>query len=173
MRSRLSRLGGLSLFLAAIAGCASQPITSIPRPASDNQGEVIVYRESSFIAGMVSLTVGVGNDAIASVDNTEYVRILLPPGEHEIFVRARSADPTRLRITVSKNGRVCLRTSASSSALAKAIVPITLIATGYHFYLDELPCPNDADLQQYKAIPVVYAQNQDRAWHFRGDVPSS
>lgn len=156
MKSTL--LKSFALLLPFIAGCASQPISSPSRPPAANQGEVVIYRESSFIAGAVGLRVGVGSDAFASIDNSEYVRVLLAPGQHEIFVRARTADPTRVRISLARDARVCLRTSASPSTLAKIIVPVTLIATGYHFYLDEVPCPGDADLEKLKLVSVNYAQ---------------
>jgi hypothetical protein len=147
-----------ALILPFIAGCASQPISSISRPAATSQGEVVIYRESSFIAGAVALTVGVGPDAFAKIDNSEYVRVLLAPGQHEIFVRARMGDPTQVSISLARDARVCLRTSASLSALAKVIVPVTLMASGYHFYLDEVPCPKDADFEKYKLVSVNYAQ---------------
>lgn len=84
---------------------------------------------------------------------------MLPPGQHEIFVRARSAEPTRLQITLSRNAQVCLRTSSSPTTLAKTFVPVSLIVSGYHFYLDEMPCPSDQALDTFKLVPVNYTEN--------------
>ena len=154
---KTSFLKSLILLLPVFTGCASQPVTSLLRPSAANQGELLIYRESSFIAGAVSLTVGVGSDAFATIDNSEYVRVQLAPGQHEIFVRARMADPTRLRISLARDARVCIRTSASPNTLAKVVIPVTLIARGYHFYLDEVPCPDDTVLAKYKLVPVNYA----------------
>lgn len=150
--------GLFAILLPVLSGCASQPIAPVARPSADNQGEVVIYRESSFIAGMVGLAVGADSNAFAAIENSEYVRVLLPPGQHEIFVRARTAEPTWLKISLSRDGRVCLRTSASPGTLAKIVIPVTLIATGYHFYLDEVPCPGNAELEKYKLVPVNYAQ---------------
>ncbi len=142
--------------LITLAGCSSMPVSSIPRPTPDNEGEVLVFRTSAFIAGGVTLTVGVGNEAFANIGNGDQVRALLPTGAQEIFVRARSAEPTRVRVNITKGARVCLRTSSDPGTIAKVIVPIILIATGYHFYLDEVPCPTSEELAKYKLVPVAY-----------------
>jgi hypothetical protein len=139
-----------------VAACASAPIMPLPRPAPDAKGEVIVYRESAFAAGGVNLSVGSGNVAFASIANSEKVRATLSIGEHEIFVQARNAEPTRVRVTIRKEGLVCLRTSSSPSTYAKVAIPVTLILTGYHFYLDEVPCPQTAELSKYKDVLVSY-----------------
>lgn len=120
------------------------------------QGEVIVYRESAFAAGGVGLAVGANGKAFAMIGNSEKVRVALPAGQHEVFVQARSAEPSRVRIEVRKAAVVCLRTSASPGTYAKALLPIALMATGYHFYLDEVPCPALTELSQYKDVPVSY-----------------
>jgi hypothetical protein len=77
-------------------------------------------------------------------------------GRQEFFVQARSAEPTTLLVNVQTTSPVCLRTRASSSTYAKAIVPIALMATGYHFHLDEVPCPSKEELAKYKDVAVTY-----------------
>lgn len=149
----------LFLVLTSLAGCASRPITAIPKPSPSAQAEVVVFREYSFIAGAVSLTVGTGALAFATISNTEYVSVSLPTGEQDIFVQARTADPTRLRLTLQPSSRICLRTSASPSTLAKVLVPVTLMASGYHFYLDEVTCPTAEELAKYKQVLVTYSEN--------------
>lgn len=145
--------------LASLAGCSSLPIVAIPKPSPMAQAEVVVFRESSFIAGGVSLAVGTGNAAFAAISNSEYVSVNLSAGEQDLFVQARTADPTRVRLTLQPGSRVCLRTSSSPSTLAKVAIPITLIATGYHFFLDEVPCLSAEDFSKYKQVPVNYAAN--------------
>lgn len=149
----------LATALTLLSGCASQPIVAIPKPSPDAQAEVTVFRESSFIAGGVSLAVGAGTVAFASIGNSEFVTAFLPVGEQEIFVQARTAEPTKVRLTLRHGSRTCLRTSSSPSTLAKVVIPITLIASGYHFYLDEVPCPTSEEFSKYKQIPVSYASN--------------
>jgi hypothetical protein len=146
---------GLAILLV-VSGCSTVPVTPLARPATSNQAEVIVFRESSFIGGGVSLAVGKGDAAFAKIDNSEYVQVLLPEGKHEIFVRARSAEPTKLKVSFERGARVCLRTSSSPGTVAKVIIPITLVATGYHFYLDQVPCPTTEELSKYTLVPVSY-----------------
>lgn len=153
-----------SLALAAfsallLAGCASQPIVAIQKPSASAQTEVLVYRESSFIAGGVSLAVGTGSSAFASLSNAEYVLVNLPAGERDVFVQARSAEATRVRLNLQHGSRVCLRTSSSPSTVAKVALPITLAVTGYHFYLDVVPCPTAEVLSKYKQVAVAYSAN--------------
>ena len=146
----------LVLSIVTLAGCASTPVQPLARPSSDMRGELVVYRESAFAAGAVGLTVGASGSAFAVLGNSEKVTALLPTGDHEVFVQARSAEPTKVRVNLRNGGRVCLRTSSSPSTYAKVLVPITLITTGYHFYLDQVPCPTEEDLAKYKDVPVAY-----------------
>jgi hypothetical protein len=139
-----------------LTGCASAPVLPLDRPSADAQGEVIVFRERAFAAGGVGLAVGANNAAFAHIANDEKVRVLLTVGSHEIFVQARSAEPTRLSVNVQKAAPICLRASASPGTYAKVVIPISLIATGYHFYLDEVPCPSAGELARYKDVPVTY-----------------
>ena len=145
------------LFVASLlTACASAPTFPLAKPSAQEQAEIVVYRESSFIAGGVSLTIGVNGKAIANVSNSDRIRVLLPAGEHEVFVQARSATPTKVKVQLERGAFVCMRTSSSASTLAKVAVPITLIVTGYYFYLDEVACPPKADLDKYKEVPIAY-----------------
>jgi len=140
----------------ALAGCASTPTQPLAEPPAQARGEILVYRESAFAAGGVSLSVGVDGRRFVNLDNAELARARLPAGTHEVLVQARSAEPTRVTVQLEAGQTVCLRTSASPGTYAKVAVPIALIATGYHFYLDALPCPAPAELAKYKEIPVAY-----------------
>lgn len=142
--------------MALLAGCASVPLTPLPRPPADSLGEVIVFREYAFAAGGVSLKVGTGNNVFALLENSQKLQAKFPAGPVEFFVKAQYAKPTRLRIEVAKGETLCLRTSASPSTYAKVTIPITLIVTGYHFYLDQVPCPKPDELAKYKDVEVGY-----------------
>jgi len=139
-----------------LAACTTAPVVPLPRPSPEAKGEVVVYREAAFAAGGVALSIGSGSSAFALLANSEKVRAAFPVGKHEIYVQAGSAEPTKVRVTVQKGSVSCLRTSSSPSTYAKVVVPIVLIATGYHFYLDEVPCPPEGELSKYKDVPVSY-----------------
>lgn len=120
---------------------------------------MLVYREFALTAGGVGLAVGTGKSAFAYLSNSEYVVAELNQGEHEIFVQARSAEPSKVRVVLKAGDRVCLRTSASLGTLAKVVIPIALIATGYHFHLDEVPCLPTSELAKYKEVAITYGAN--------------
>ena len=140
----------------ALFACASVPVQPLMRPAADQQGEVVVYRESAFAAGAVGLAVGVDGKPVAVLENTEKVRLLLPAGPHSLYVQARSANPTQVTVQVAPGATVCLRTGANSNTYLKIIVPMTLITSGYNFHLDPVRCPSQEELATYKDIPVSY-----------------
>lgn len=142
--------------VVTLAGCASAPLMPLTRPNVDSQGEIVVFREYAFAAGGVGLTVGANNAAFASLGNTEKVRAFLPLGSHDLFVQARAAEPTTLKVNIQPGSLVCLRASANPSTYAKVVIPITLMVTGYHFYLDEVACPSTQELAKYKDVQVTY-----------------
>jgi hypothetical protein len=137
-------------------GCASAPTSPLQRSSSDSQGDVIIFREHAFAASLVDVTVSTGASRIAVLANNEKTTVSLPLGTNEISTQARSAQPTKVQVLVKKEAPVCLRTSASPSTYPKAILFPALIVTGYYFYLDEIPCPSQAELSKYKDVQVVY-----------------
>ncbi|MFT3817534.1 MAG: hypothetical protein QM750_07910 [Rubrivivax sp.] len=64
--------------------------------------------------------------------------------------------PNVVRIVLREGVTHCLRTSASPSAYLKVIVPIVFMTTGYHFYLDEVLCPESSELAKFKDVFVTY-----------------
>lgn len=151
-------LATLASSLIVLGGCTSSPTFPLVRPSPPQQAELAVFRDPAFAAGGVALAVGVDGVAFANLGNGDRVRALLPSGEHSICVQARSAQPTCLKVALASGTAAYLRTSASPGAYAKALVPVTLMATGYHFHLDEVPCPTANDLAKYGEVTVDYRQ---------------
>lgn len=145
------KLPSLLLFALTLAGCGSTPVVPLPRTADDSGGEVVIFREWAFAAGGVSVAVGTGGGAFASLGNSEKARAVFPPGAHEIFVQALSAEPSTVRVMVKRGATVCLRTSASPSTSARFPKP-----REYDFYIDEVRCPSAAELARYKDVAVSY-----------------
>lgn len=144
------------LAVLALAGCASTPVAPLAQPAAGTEGEVIVFREYAFAAGGVGVTVGAGGSGFVVLANDQKVRARVPAGEYEIFAQARTAEPSKVRIQVAKGETVCLRTSANPNTFGKVLIPPVLMLTGYHFYLDRVPCPTEAELAKYKDVAVTY-----------------
>jgi len=132
------------------------PVAPLPRTPPDRAGEVVVFREPAFLAGGLTLAVGVNATAFANIGNGEQVVAELPVGDQEIFVRTWTAEPTKLRIKVRPGARICLRTTANPDTAAKVAAPVVLLTTDYRFFLDPVPCPSADELAKYKLAPVTY-----------------
>lgn len=153
----------LTMSLAALAGCASAPSLTPPpdkvlsKPVNDAVATMIVFRESAMAARFVGLTVGVNGKPFANLDNAEKLRVSLPANEEQkVFVQARQAKPTELKLTLEPGAVVCLHTQADGDAFVKALIPLALMQSGYGFSLKQVPCPPDSDLASYKEVPVNY-----------------
>ncbi len=137
-------------------GCSSLPVVPLSAPDVANRAEVVIYRVYAFNAGGVSLTVGTGGQAFANLNNTEYVAAFVPPGSRPFFVQARSADPTTFTVELKPGERACLKTEADPGNLGKVLLPPLLIATGYRFTLEQVPCPSEGEFAKYKRVNVEY-----------------
>lgn len=142
--------------LAVLAGCSSMPIGRLKQTEPANRAEIVIYRESSFNAGGVSLVVGIDGEAFASLSNSDYAAAFISPGAYTAFVRARSAEPTTLKLEIKAGQRRCMKTIADSGNLAKVLVPALLIASGYRFTLEEVPCPSNGELAKLSKVNVEY-----------------
>jgi hypothetical protein len=155
MKTQSATLPILALTLI-LSACTSAPMLPLTRLTGEMQGEIFVYRESAFAAGGLAVNIGVNGKSFAKLSNSEFVRAQLPVGKHDIFVQARTAEASKVSITVAQNKPLCLRTSASSSTYVKVAVPMALMLTGYHFYLEEVSCPSKDELAKYKEVLVTY-----------------
>lgn len=162
-RREMPRTSRLALLLMPfLFGCtASLPTNPLPATDLNNRAEVLIFRVYAFNAGGVSLTVGMGNEAFVTLENSEYVIAEVAPGDADFFVQALSADPTKVRISSRAGARVCLKTEADPENLAKVLLPPLLMATGYRFTLADVACPNETELLKYKKVNATYRPSQD------------
>lgn len=148
---------GAVLAAAVLWGCAAVPVEPLPALSEGASAELLVYRTPSFVAGGVTAAVGSAGKAFAHLDNADYVVARLAPGDREVFVQARSAKPTLLRLSLRAGARTCVRVAPDFSAQAKAMSAGALTSTGYAFVADTVACPTAAGLAGYKAKEVRYA----------------
>jgi hypothetical protein len=139
-----------------LAGCVSPAVVPLPIPDPAASAEVLVFRAYAFNAGGVTLSVGIGGQVFARLDNTEYVVATVPAGSVSVFVQARSAEATVVNLELKPKARTCLLTEAAGSNLAKVLFPPLLMASGYRFSLSEVACPDAAELGTYQKIDVQY-----------------
>jgi hypothetical protein len=148
----------LTPILLLLSGCASMPLVSPKMPDASNRAEVIVFRESAFNAGGVSLTFGANGQALVYLSNAEFASIHLEPGTYRFFVRARSDDPATLDLTTLKaNDRRCFKTYANPLNVAKNFVPFgRLLIKDPAFIVQEVECPPSEELAKYSRVTVEY-----------------
>ncbi len=151
------RTGLMLLAPAFLWGCMSMPVEPLARPAGGTSAELLVYRVSSFAAGGVTAAVGTAGQAFAHLDNGEYLIAQMAPGERDIFIRARSAAPNTLRLSLRPGERVCVRVVADIGALATSMSTSSLTSTGYRFQAHVVHCPTAAGLAAYAPVQIRYA----------------
>ena len=142
--------------LAVLTACSSMPISRLKHTEPGNRAEVVIYRESSFNAGGVSLALGIDGEAFATLSNSDYAAVYIPPGTYSFFVRARSAEPTTLKLEIKASQRRCMKTAADSENMIKVLVPVAMMVSGYRFTLDEVPCPSNGELAKLSRVTVEY-----------------
>ena len=113
----------LSIAVLVTAGCSSLPLSPLPSPDTSSRAEVLIYRAYAFNAGGVSLSVGIDGAAFAILGNSEYVTAWVAAGKHQVFVQARSADPTTLTVDARPRERVCLKTEADPATWERCCFP--------------------------------------------------
>lgn len=143
------------VFTTSLTGCSSKPISRLQAPDPSSRAEIVVYRESSFNAGGVPVSFGADGETYATLSNDEYTSIYFRPASYNFFVRARTADPTILKLDLKSAERRCLKTIADPVNLGKVLVPILLMSSGYRFRLEEVKCP-EKDLAKYSFIKIEY-----------------
>jgi hypothetical protein len=149
-----SRLALLSTLL--LAACSSVSLSPLPATDPANRAEVLIFRVYAFNAGGLSLAVGMGNEAFAKLENSEYVVALVAAGNADFFVQVRTAEPTRVRVNLKAGDEICLKTEADPENLGKVLLPPALMATGYRFTLAHVVCPSEAELLNYKRVSATY-----------------
>lgn len=156
----------LAMVCVALSGCMSMPVESLKKPAPEKAAELLITRSPSFFAGGVTAAVGTQYKAFVHLDNREYAIIQLPAGDHEIFVRARTAAPISLDVTLKAGQRTCMRiraddadTASKTIGLLARIRPGSLLTEGYFFIPYLIDCPEDEKFfSAYKQVKIQYAE---------------
>lgn len=144
----------------ALSGCMSMPVESLKKPAPEKAAELLIFRTSSFFAGGVTAAIGIKNTAFVHLDNKEYAVVQLPEGDHEIFVRARSAQPNVIPTKLQAGQKTCMRIRADAAdTISNMRIPSGLLRNGYSFIPFIIECPDETVLKSYKLIPVNYVAN--------------
>jgi len=129
--------------LAVIAvGCSPMRAMKLETPPATERADVLVYRESAFNAGGITMVFGADKADLLELGNNTYVEIPLRAGEHELFVRSTQADqPFALKTSLAPADRKCFRGYPNPSNIGKAILLPMAYLMGNTFLLEEVACP--------------------------------
>ena len=142
--------------LTLLAGCAPAHLTTLKKPQSTEQAEVLVYRESAFNAAAGSMIVGTDESDIVELYGDRFATILLPAGEHTFFARANGGDkPFKYKVSVAANQRTCIKGSPNPANYAKAFLPLSYYF-GNTFLLEQTTCPSKEELAKFEQVSIDY-----------------
>lgn len=155
------KMFALPIVLAFVVGCTPIQITPIEAPELTNRAEIVIHRESQFVASAVNMIFGANGNDYVKLSGGKYASIYLKPDSYEFFVRSDQADtPYVLNLELAANEVVCLRSFVSSSAAGVAILagPIGyLVARKYStFNVEKSECLSDDELDKLKIRTVNY-----------------
>ncbi len=158
MRNHRGILVALLLALL-LAACTPARLTRPKMPSDAERAEVLIYRESSILAGLSSLIFGANQQDYLVLRNGTYAQLFLSPGTYEFFVRSEGADqPARLPMTLGANSRTCLKGYANPSNVAKSLFFWPAYYLGSTFLLEATACPSSETLATYSRVDVQYAE---------------
>jgi hypothetical protein len=139
--------------LLALSGCASVATDAVLTHEGSPQGELLVYRESAFLAGGVGLYVGESDKYFFVLDNSEYAKVKIDAGEYVFQAKAHASPASELRVTVKPDQLTCLKGKPNSAVAAAMMIPI-VGNTVSSFVLEQVECP-------VNGVPAGYTLAQE------------
>ena len=137
------------LFSVLVSACAS--VSTDVRLTHDGvpQAELLVFRESLFLASAVGLYFGESGKYFFVLDNDEYARVKIDAGAHIFQAKAHASPAFELKVNVEAGKTTCIKGHANSAAAGALLIPFIGNAVS-SFVLEQVECPNDKVLERYK-----------------------
>lgn len=108
-----------------LTGCTTLSKDVILVTESSEAATVVIYRESAFQAGAVSLLVGKDNKYFAALRNNSYTSFQIDPGTHILQAKADGAPASSIEITPAKNETICLAGKPNPKMLGAAVPAVS------------------------------------------------
>ncbi len=146
MSFKVMMVAAAVIALTAIQGCTPAQVVPISDDFTIDNSKVLIYRESAFNAAGVPMIFGEDEKDYKVLWNDDYTEIQLDKKNHLFFVRSNQADvPFKLPVDLKDGKTKCFKGSANPNNWAKAFFPPAYYM-GNTFLLEEVVCPNDAEL---------------------------
>jgi len=141
---QISLLAGI-----ALSGCTSlSNNVNLVTKSSSETAILLVYRQSAFQAGAVSLYVGKSGEYFIELRNNQYAEVNIDAGAYIIQAKASGAPASEIAIKLSSNEKVYLASEHNPEMLGAIAIPIiaNMVPT---FILKKVECPNKNQLAGY------------------------
>ncbi|MFW2373353.1 MAG: hypothetical protein ACN4GM_09555 [Gammaproteobacteria bacterium] len=135
----------------AMVGCSSVNIKAIKSPEKDNSSTITVFRPDVFAASGNDMVVAVNNNDVAVLRNSQYVSVLVTPGEHKVSVRGSVGFSSDVEIN-TKPAEYVFFEAAGSVNNSVDFVPGTVLLKA-NYYIEQA---DKFDESIYNNISVRY-----------------
>ena len=142
----------LLLIIGSVAGCTTihknvQHVTNTNKPVS----ELLVYRESGFMAGAVDAMFGENNKYFMELANGEFARFKIDSGEHTFQVDVDGAPEFELKVALTPDSMTCIKVESNPDLGGAALIPLLANLTP-NFIMSEVKCPTIEYLKDYQLV---------------------
>ena len=139
------------LLLIGVSGCTTihkdiQHVTN-----TQTSAELIVYRESGFMAGAVDAMFGENDKYFMELANGEFARFLIDSGKHTFQVDVDGAPEFELKVTLNPNSTTCIKVESNPKLAGTALIPL-VANLNPNFVMSEVDCPEQSYLKGYQLV---------------------
>ena len=131
----------VSFFLCSCSATGPR-YSEIPEVNLSGKSEIIIFRESKFVASVSKYCINIDGKTIGVLSNGGFLRVVVEHGSHLISIPSiiRKSPPTELQIETTENGKTYLLHSIDLASMF--VIPIgnfTAISSSWDKKLAEMP----------------------------------
>ncbi len=145
-------LGVIFLALLLLSGCTT--VSKNVKLVTENSNEaavLLVYRESAFQAGAVSLYIGKNDEYFLELANDEFGLVKIDAGKYFIQAKASGSPSSEIEVDLVANQTTCLASIPNPEMLGATIIPLVanMVPT---FVLEKVTCPSEEALKNLSRV---------------------
>ena len=140
----------LAFFLATGCTSVSKNVELVTKN-NEEIADLLVYRESAFQAGAVSLYIGKNDEYFLELANDEYGQVKIDAGKYVIQAKASGSPSSEIAIELKTNQTICLASKPNPEMLGAIAIPLVanMVPT---FVLEQVTCPSEEVLNKFKRV---------------------
>jgi len=118
---------------------------------TESSSQLMVYRESGFMAGAVDAMFGENNMYFMKLSNGDFGRFKIDSGKHTFQVDVDGAPEFELEVTLIANSRTCVKIESNPKLAGAGFIPLMANITP-NFIMSEVPCSSIDNLDEYQLV---------------------